>query len=115
MLTKQQKKLFDFISEKNEKEGVCPSYQEMKDHMGIASKSGIFRIVDVLCEKGLLRKNKYMARSLVVCTPDTDTGLHRDILEASERVHSGEITKGEFYVFAVSSAMKRLRQIEEDA
>lgn len=40
-LTSKMDKLYSFIKEKMENEGVCPSYAEMRDHMGLHSKNGV--------------------------------------------------------------------------
>jgi SOS-response transcriptional repressor LexA len=44
--------------------GYGPSYQEISDGLGMKNKSGAFRIVDLLCERGLLKKHTGRTRSV---------------------------------------------------
>ena len=66
MLTPKQYKLFQFIEETIEKQGVSPSFEEMKDYMGLKSKSGIHRMVAGLETKGYIRHLKSQARALEI-------------------------------------------------
>lgn len=64
-LTKRQKDLLEFIrSHVRENGGVPPSYDEMKEGLGLASKSGIARLMDALEERGFIRRIYHRARSL---------------------------------------------------
>ena len=66
-MTPKQKELLDFIKlYGTEQGGISPSYDEMKDYLGIASKSGIHRMVCELEERGLIRRLENRARSIVV-------------------------------------------------
>ena len=66
-MTPKQKELLDFIKlYGTEQGGISPSYDEMKDFMGLASKSGIHRIVAALEERGLIRRLENRARSIVI-------------------------------------------------
>jgi len=52
-MTGKQKQLLDFIrSEYTRTGGVSPSYDEMKNHLGLTSKSGIHRLVHALKAQG---------------------------------------------------------------
>jgi len=42
-MTKKAKKLFDFLKKYIEKNGIAPSFEEMKAHMELKSKSSIFQ------------------------------------------------------------------------
>lgn len=54
-MTPAQKKLFDFIRAYiTEHDGVSPSFDEMKDAMGLASKSGIHRLITALKDQGYI-------------------------------------------------------------
>lgn len=48
-----------------EADGVTPSFEEMKDAMGLASKSGVSRLLNALEERGYIRRSHYRARSIV--------------------------------------------------
>ena len=56
MLTKQQNKLFNFLKHRIKKTNVSPSFEEMKNAMGLKSKSGIQRLIDGLVERGFIEK-----------------------------------------------------------
>lgn len=46
--------------------GVSPTFDEMKDHLGLSSKSGISRMVGAMEERGAIRRLKNRARAIVV-------------------------------------------------
>ena len=64
MLTKQQNKLFNFLKEKIKKTNVSPSFEEMKNAMGLKSKSGIQRLIDGLVERGFIEKKDNKKRAI---------------------------------------------------
>lgn len=66
MLTKQQKKLLDYISQEMYQTGICPSYDEMRQALELKSKSGIHRIIGSLEERGFIRKLPNRARALEI-------------------------------------------------
>lgn len=66
MLTKKQSQLLLYINEMLLKNGVCPSYEEMRQHLGLHSKSGIHRMVGALEERRFVRRLPNKARALEV-------------------------------------------------
>jgi repressor LexA len=66
MLTRKQHELLMFIHERIKEQGVSPSFDEMKDALGLASKSGIHRLITALEERGFLRRLPHRARALEV-------------------------------------------------
>ncbi|MFN7673915.1 MAG: LexA family protein, partial [bacterium] len=48
MLTSKQRELLLFIHERLKETGVSPSFDEMKDALDLASKSGIHRLITAL-------------------------------------------------------------------
>lgn len=66
MLTQKQKDLLVLIDTRLKKDGVSPSYDEMKDSLGLASKSGIHRLITALEERGFIRRLPNKARALEV-------------------------------------------------
>ncbi len=66
MLTHQQEKLLQFINNFQLKSNVTPSFDEMKDGLGLRSKSGIHRILSALEERGYIRKLNNRARAIEV-------------------------------------------------
>lgn len=66
MLTKKQHDLLVFINQRLTDTGVSPSFDEMKDALGLASKSGIHRLITALEERGFIRRLAHRARALEV-------------------------------------------------
>ncbi len=74
MLTPKQQKLLMFIHERLQSGGVSPSFDEMKDALGLKSKSGIHRMIGALEERGFLRRLPNRARALeIIKLPNTAT------------------------------------------
>ncbi|MBM3606649.1 MAG: repressor LexA, partial [Alphaproteobacteria bacterium] len=66
MLTKKQIQLLEFIQTRMMRDGVPPSFDEMKDALDLRSKSGIHRLVTALEERGFIRRLPHRARALEV-------------------------------------------------
>ncbi len=74
MLTRKQHELLMFIHERIKETGVSPSFDEMKEALDLASKSGIHRLITALEERGFLRRLAHRARALeVVRMPEDAT------------------------------------------
>jgi repressor LexA len=71
MLTRKQQELLLFIHERMKESGIPPSFDEMKDALDLASKSGIHRLITALEERGFIRRLPNRARALeVIKLPD---------------------------------------------
>jgi repressor LexA len=69
--THQQARLLSFIEGyQASNSGVSPSFEEMKDALGLKSKSGIHRMVQGLEERGLLRRIPNRARAMEILSDD---------------------------------------------
>ena len=66
MLTRKQQELLMLIHERLQADGVPPSFDEMKDALGLKSKSGVHRLVTALEERGFLRRLHHRARALEI-------------------------------------------------
>lgn len=66
MLTRKQHELLLYIDEQISINGVSPSFDEMKEALGLKSKSGIHRLISALEERGFLRRLPHRARALEV-------------------------------------------------
>lgn len=66
MLTRKQHDLLEFIDQHLRQTGCSPSFEEMKDAIGLKSKSGIHRLISALEERGFLRRHRHRARALEV-------------------------------------------------
>jgi len=72
MLTRKQHELLMFIHERMKESGIPPSFDEMKDALDLASKSGIHRLITALEERGFIRRLPNRARALeVIKLPDS--------------------------------------------
>jgi repressor LexA len=72
MLTRKQHELLLFIHERLRESGIPPSFDEMKDALDLASKSGIHRLITALEERGFIRRLPNRARALeVIKLPDS--------------------------------------------
>ncbi len=66
MLTRKQLELLDFIKTRMDRDGVPPSFDEMKDALDLRSKSGIHRLITALEERGFIRRLAHRARALEI-------------------------------------------------
>src|SRR5262252_9819688 len=66
MLTRKQQELLLFINQRLSDGGVSPSFEEMKEALGLKSKSGIHRLIGGLEERGFIRRLPHRARALEV-------------------------------------------------
>ena len=87
MLTRKQHELLLFIHRRLGESGVSPSFDEMKDALGLKSKSGIHRLITGLEERGFIRRLAHRARALeVVRLPEDMSGP----------ATAGNLVRGEF-------------------
>lgn len=71
MLTKKQLELLDFINKRMARDGVPPSFDEMKEALDLRSKSGIHRLITALEERGFIRRLAHRARAIeIIKLPD---------------------------------------------
>ena len=66
MLTLQQSRLLRFIEDKLRARGISPSFEEMRLHLGLGSKSGVHRLLEGLSERGFIERLRNRARALRV-------------------------------------------------
>ncbi|MGH7042217.1 MAG: transcriptional repressor LexA [Acetobacteraceae bacterium] len=101
MLTRKQHELLVHIDRHLRQTGVSPSFEEMKDALGLRSKSGIHRLISALEERGFLRRHHHRARALEVIRLPEDRMPHaaEAMEEAQERTGSGfapTVIRGDF-------------------
>ena len=74
MLTKKQLDLLAFIDRRVQRDGVPPSFDEMKEALDLRSKSVIHRLITALEERGFIRRLPHRARALeIIRMPDALT------------------------------------------
>ena len=66
MLTRKQYELLMYLDRRLKESGVSPSFDEMKEALGLKSKSGIHRLITGLVERGFLHRLPHRARALEV-------------------------------------------------
>lgn len=66
MLTRKQKELLLLIRDRLAADGVPPSFDEMKEELGLKSKSGIHRLITGLEERGFIKRLPHRARALEI-------------------------------------------------
>lgn len=65
-LTKRQADALGFIRNYHAEHGITPTYSEIMDALGLASKSGVNRIVVGIEERGFIRRLPGRARSIAL-------------------------------------------------
>ena len=69
MLTRKQSELLTYLSDHMQQHDVPPSFDEMRDALGLASKSGVHRLVSGLEERGYIRRLANRARAIEIIKP----------------------------------------------
>jgi repressor LexA len=83
-----------FIHERLKESGVPPSFDEMKDALDLASKSGIHRLILALEERGFIRRLANRARALeVIRLPESATPAPKQRQGFSPAVIEGSLGK----------------------
>ena len=116
-LTKKQKQVFDYIKRFIRKKDYSPSFEEMRKHFRLVSKSTIHKHIEELEKKGYLTKLNHQARSIkilenkksdLVKIPLVGTIAAGEPIEALEdkeiiKVPKSQLSKsGEHYALRVS-------------
>ena len=100
-MTKKQYELLVLIDQRVRESGVSPSFDEMKDALGLRSKSGIHRLITGLEERGFIRRLPHRARAIeVLRLPEN--------IQPRERPGGGKfaptVIKGDFKIPAAQAA-----------
>ena len=66
MLTRKQYDLLMFIHKRVQRDGVSPSFDEMKEALNLRSKSGIHRLITALEERGFIHRLAHRARAVEI-------------------------------------------------
>lgn len=95
MLTRKQKELLLLIRDRIAKEGVTPSFDEMKEALGLRSKSGIHRLITGLEERGFIKRLPHRARALeIVRLPD---GIESKVSKVAKKARAVVEDAGEAF------------------
>lgn len=104
MLTRKQLELLDFIKQRMDRDGVPPSFDEMKDALDLRSKSGIHRLITALEERGFIRRLAHRARALeIIKLPEAmeKPGFTPRVITGDKPAASSAPPKGAMIVEAV--------------
>ena len=79
-LTTRQVTILDFIKTASESQGYAPSMREIGEAAGLNSPASVKYQLDILEEKGLIRRDAERGRAMEVVLPDhmTGAGAHTD-------------------------------------
>lgn len=95
MLTKKQLDLLGFIHKRVQRDGVPPSFDEMKEALDLRSKSGIHRLITALEERGFIRRLAHRARAIeIVKLPESMGGASSVTGGFTPRVIEGDRPDG---------------------
>jgi len=101
MLTRKQYDLLVHIDKELKAKGVPPSFDEMKDALGLKSKSGIHRLITGLEERGFIRRLPHRARAIEVLR------LPENMEDAGPKSRKGKfapnVIKGDFKLSGAKS------------
>ncbi|PRX02979.1 UNVERIFIED_ORG: repressor LexA [Martelella mediterranea] len=93
MLTRKQQELLYFIHERMKETGIPPSFDEMKEALDLASKSGIHRLITALEERGFIRRLPNRARALEILRMPESLGAQPPRRGFSPSVIEGSLGK----------------------
>jgi repressor LexA len=117
MLTRKQYDLLMFIHKRVQRDGVSPSFDEMKEALDLRSKSGIHRLVTALEERGFIRRLAHRARAVeIIRLPENveDTRPNRGGFRPS--VIEGDLARGDSFVrTSAQLGMERLGKAPDAA
>lgn len=73
MLTKKQKEVLDYFQDYYREHGILPSLREAAEDLGMKSHSAVHRYLDVLDDKGFIKKGEYHTkRNFEIIAPGDD-------------------------------------------
>ena len=97
MLTRKQLDLLNFIHQRLQRDGVPPSFDEMKEALELRSKSGIHRLITALEERGFIRRLAHRARAIEILRlpePLQAAGFTPRVVEGDGRAAPPPMPKG---------------------
>ena len=83
MLTQKQHDLLIFLDRTLKETGVCPSFDEMKNFLGLKSKSGVHRLLNELEDRQFVRRLPNKARALEVLSLPAKRTVDSELIPVS--------------------------------
>jgi repressor LexA len=96
MLTKKQYELLLYIDRHLKQTGFSPSFEEMKEALGLKSKSGIHRLISALEERGFLGRRRHRARALEVLKLPENVAGREPVTDDASPPFSPNVIRGDF-------------------
>ena len=110
-MTPRMRALKSFIASYTDEHGIAPKVDEMREHLGLASKGGVVRLIDGLVDRGHLSRLPNKARSCRVLTKAEGDRVTSTIDDQSVE----GLLRRAYYIGLVRSAMPlTLRREIED-
>lgn len=82
-MTPKMKQCLDFLASFREEHGYAPSYEEIRVHMKMKSRSGVTPLIKKLEEQGYIKRVPILARSIrVVADPHPSGDPAQDSISA---------------------------------
>ena len=101
MLTRKQYELLMYIDKSLKEDGVSPSFDEMKEALGLKSESGIHRLITGLEERGFIRRLAHRARALEVLKLPENSALPKGAAPKAETpapAFKPQVIEGDFHL-----------------
>ena len=83
MLTRKQNELLTYLRNHMEQHDVPPSFDEMRNALGLASKSGIPRLISGLEERGYIRRLANRARAIQILEQSNNSSIAARAVEVT--------------------------------
>jgi len=100
-MTEGERRVLDFVRDRIELTGLAPTFEEIKRHLGLRSKSAVFERISALVRQGLLERQPCRSRGIALpATPDlamvTSRAIFAELRRRGELVdqRSGEAPYG---------------------
>ncbi len=93
-MTPQMKACLDLIQNLTI-DGVSPSYEQLREGLGLANKSSVHRLVHALSERGYIALLPHRARTIQIINPDAEAIPFDRMAEAVTRLFRQQKTVSE--------------------
>lgn len=108
MLTRKQHELLIFLHRRIRESGISPSFEEMKDALGLKSKSGVHRLITALEEREFIRRLPHRARAIEVLRLPS-TAIPKPPVRVDRKDMGLNVIQGEFT--ATASARDQVGEV----
>ena len=91
MLTAKQAKLLDFLTSSLKNNRVSPSFDEMRQYLGLSSKSGVHRLISSLEERGFIKRLHNKARAIKILKDEDNINTNTTVSNLINKENSYKI------------------------